>query len=261
MKVILPGTDIEAYQKIFSNLLEKNCILVLWQLLDEGKRDVFHSQLFSFNKKLELLNFRPVGVKFNPDLPVYCYVGFGNFIFKTSIHSIDAYGLTIKLPKELKALEDSEAKNIRSEINRDAPAFFKGSEYKPVKTMAERTPRDQDLLNLEFDSMSLEEEDKLFASRRSSPRARPKNEKWVKVQVGEEEEIHRLKLYDLSRGGMSFVTQDNDIFSRGSAVFVVGFEEFDLDDPLVGQVMSLRPMSDVDEFEWKVGVKFSDGQS
>lgn len=109
--------------------------------------------------------------------------------------------------------------------------------------------------------MSLEEEDKLFASRRSSPRARPKNEKWVKVQVGEEEEIHRLKLYDLSRGGMSFVTQDNDIFSRGSAVFVVGFEEFDLDDPLVGEVMSLRPMSDVDEFEWKVGVKFSDGQS
>lgn len=261
MKVILPESDIEAYQKIFNDLLEKNCILVLWQLTEYGQRDVYHSQLHSYNKKLELLNFKPNGIKFHPELPVYCYVGYGNLIFKTSIHSIDAYGLTIKVPKELKALEDSEAKNIRSEITRDAPAFFKGSEYRPVKTMSERTVRDQDFLNLEFDSMSLEEEDKFFANKRSSPRARPKSEKWVKVQVGEDEEVHRLKLYDLSRGGMSFVTQDNDIFARGSAVFVIGFEDFDLDDPLVGKVMSLRPMGEADEFEWKVGVKFTDGQS
>jgi hypothetical protein len=39
----------------------------------------------------------------------------------------------------------------------------------------------------------------------------------------------------------------------------MGFNEFLLDDPLIGKVMSIRPM-DEHQVEFKVGVKFTEGQ-
>ena len=48
-------------------------------------------------------------------------------------------------------------------------------------------------------------------------------------------------------------------FSKGQDIKIVGFNEFELDDPLFGQVMSVRPI-DNNQIEFKVGVKFSEGQ-
>jgi hypothetical protein len=67
------------------------------------------------------------------------------------------------------------------------------------------------------------------------------------------------KLFDLSRGGMGFIIHDDGIFSKGEEIRIVGFNDFDLDDPLVGMIMSIRPI-DGAQSEFKVGVKFNEGQ-
>ena len=47
-----------------------------------------------------------------------------------------------------------------------------------VKSMAQRSNRDQQLLKSEF-GLTVDEEDKLYADQRAAPRARPKDDKWV----------------------------------------------------------------------------------
>jgi hypothetical protein len=42
-------------------------------------------------------------------------------------------------------------------------------------------------------------------------------------------------------------------------VFVMGFDAFDLDDPLVGIIMSQRAVDETN-VEFKIGIKFSEGQ-
>ncbi len=134
-----------------------------------------------------------------------------------------------------------------------------GPDIMRVKSMSERSNRDQELLNSEF-GLSVDEEDKLFADKREAPRARPKNDKWVKVArlAGEGPVVY--KLFDLSQGGMGFVGSNDVDFIKGAEIHIMGFNNFDLDDPLIGKVMSIRPM-DGTENEFKIGVKFSDGQN
>lgn len=270
MKVITSNTDFIAYRKIFKHLKANHCPLVVWQLMDEGKREVTNSRLNSFHNESKLLHFELNGTKFNPSLPIYCYAEDGQLIFKTAVHEVSEKYLSLVVPNEIKIIGESEEKVIRAQIGRDLSTVWRvkrlnldkideGPDYIRVKSMAQRSSRDQDFLNSEFDGVSLDEEDRIFADKRESPRARPKVDKWVKVQPAGDSTIHRFKLFDLSRGGMGFVVEDNDLFPKGTEVHVLGFDEFDLDDPLVGQVMSLRPINE-DEFEWKVGVKFNDGQ-
>jgi hypothetical protein len=126
--------------------------------------------------------------------------------------------------------------------------------------MSQRSVRDRDFLNSEFSTMTLDEEDILFKDKRGTPRARPKSEKWVKVMTPDEKDTLFLKLYDLSQGGMGFIAVASQVFSKGDVIKIIGFEQFDLDDPLLAMVMSQRP---VDQFqiEFKIGCKFLEGQN
>ena len=135
-----------------------------------------------------------------------------------------------------------------------------GSSNIAVKNMLQRSSRDQELLNNhEWHMPSVDEEDLMFVDKRESPRARPKSEKWVKIRKAGEQEINLFKLFDLSRGGMSFIAIGETDYPKDCEINVTGFETFDLDDPLVGKVMSLRPMDET-LIEFKVGVKFNEGQ-
>jgi hypothetical protein len=128
-----------------------------------------------------------------------------------------------------------------------------------VKSMVERTARDQEFLNSEFDAVSLDEEDKLFAEKREAPRARFKDDKFVKVQTLESNILQILKLFDLSRGGMGFITLEPQLFPKGTKILIVGFEGFNLDDPLIAEVMSQRAVDEL-QIEFKIGCKFDQGQ-
>jgi hypothetical protein len=272
MRVIKADTDFLFYQKIFKQLMADESTVVVWQISPEtGQRNIADTKINALHFESGKIFFDLSSSELKGHLPLYCYAEAGPIIFKTDIQDILDNNLGVAIPEEIKMLEDPEVTHILGSIGRDMSDVWKvkrlsdekdeiPSDVMKVKSMAERSSRDQELLNNEFDPpLNLDEEDKIFADKRESPRARPKIDKFVKVAKiwGSGPEIY--KLFDLSRGGMGFIIFDETGFAKGEDIHIVGFNEFDLDDPLVGRIMSIRPI-DGAESEFKVGVKFSEGQ-
>lgn len=270
MRVIKSDTGFLYYEKIFKQLMNNQSRLVVWQVVNGGDRQVTETRLNSYHMESGKLFFE---IKSKADveeaLPIYCYAEDGPLIFKAEIQDLYETNISVNMPPEIKILEDAEATLIQGQTGQDLSEAWKvkrldlnppdnSPDIMKVKSMAERSSRDQELLNNEF-GLSVDEEDKLFADKRESPRARPKIDKWVKVAKLQGSGPEMYKLFDLSRGGMGFVSFSEAEFAKGSEVHIVGFNDFDLDDPLVGKVMSLRPIDGV-QSEFKVGVKFSEGQ-
>lgn len=273
MRVIKSDSSgIYFYQKILKHVQAKGSPFVVWQLIPEtGQRNKTDSRLNSFHFESGLMHFEvDNGSLFQMELPIYFYSEEGQFIFKSQFKEIRPKVFTAMLPSEIKLIEDPEVNQIRTSIGMDISTVWKtnrmnlGGEnlggHLKVKSMAERTARDQEFLTNEFNSVSLDEEDRMFADKRESPRARPKVEKWVKVIAEGNEEVHYLKLFDLSQGGIGFITFEPQYFPKGCKIKVVGFDQFDLDDPLIAEVMSQRPIDDL-QIEFKIGCKFDEGQA
>lgn len=269
MRVIKSDSGFLAYQKIFRHIQSNHSPVVIWQVSESGERNVSESRLNSFHLETKLLHFElPSDYEVKTNLPLYCYSEDGQFIFKTDIKDIKSNVFSLQVPEEIKLLEDPDVTFIKGASGVDLAPVWRtkrmqlDEEQKPdymvVKSMSERTSRDQDYLNMEF-QLTVDEEDKMYADKRETPRARPKKEKWVKVMSESSDQNHYLKLFDLSQGGMAFITTTPDDFPKGTKVLVMGFDEFDLDDPLVGQVMSHRPI-DENQVEFKIGCKFDEGQ-
>jgi hypothetical protein len=271
MRVVKSDTGFLFFKKVFKQLVAAQSNIVLWQVSPQsGGRQISHCQINNFNFESNKIFFQfNVNGFLSDSLDLYGYVPDAGFIFKSWIEEIRESSLTIKIPDEIKLLDDQELIQIHGSIGLDLPDIWKLktmdlgldeglSDIWRVKSMAQRSTRDQDLLNEEF-SMSLDEEDRLFASQRESPRARPKGDKWVKVDNFSGNGAVLYKLYDLSRGGMGLISSIDANFFKGQDIKILGFNEFELDDPLFGQVMSVRPI-DNSQIEFKVGVKFSDGQ-
>lgn len=259
-----------AYQKIFKQVMSNHSSLVAWQLLASGERKITSTYLNSFYMESSILHFTLPGISLDPQLPLYFYAEDGQFIFKSTIKEMKANVLSVVLPLEIRLLEEPDVTFIKGQIGIDLSDIWRTKhielsedelpDYLKVKSMAERTERDQDFLNQEFAAaLTLDEEDKMFADKRESPRARPKNDKWVKLKVENHDEAHLVKLFDLSRGGIGFVTMDIFKFPKGSVINILGFDQFDLDDPIIGRIMSHRPVDETMS-EYKVGVKFDEGQ-
>ena len=273
MRVIKSDSGFLAYQKIFRHIISGHSPVVIWQVLASGERRVSESFLNSFHLDTALMHFeKPQNDEIYSDLPLYLYSEEGQFIFKTHIQDLRSSALSVAFPPEIKLLEEPDVTFIRGQIGLDMAETWRtkrlldvpdhadeGEGIMKVKAMSERSTRDQDFLNQEFAARTLDEEEKLFADKRESPRARPKIDKWVKVQVGTNEEVHLVRLFDLSRGGIGFVTLESHQFPKGSIIRVVGFDEFDLDDPILGKIMSQRAIDDT-QIEFKIGVKFDEGQ-
>jgi hypothetical protein len=272
MRVIQSSTGYIQYKKIFNRLVTGHSEIVLWQVSqDSGKRFIFRTKItdFSFESQKILLPLDS-NVILSDQLVIYAYASEDGFIFKSSILEIRESTFYIKLPEEIKFLEGEEVINIKGFVadelsnlwiakGLDLGSNNLGSDVWRVKSMAQRSIRDQELLNHEF-NMSLDEEDKIFAGLRESPRARAKENKWVKVSFEDSSEFGVFKLYDLSRGGLGFICSKESEFKKGLRIKIIGFNDFDLDDPILGEVMSLRPV-DESQIEFKVGVKFYDGQN
>ena len=272
MKVIKSETGFLVYQKIFKFLQANHSSLVVWQILpDSGKRQICSSRLNSFHLESKLLHLE---LSSNAGLlstePLYCYAEDGQLIFKTSIQELREANFSVAVPTEIKLLEDEEVTIIRGQVGLDLASVWKvkrlqldvndfADETVIIKSMAQRSTHDQAILNEEF-NLSVDEEDKLFAGVRESTRARPKKDKWVKLMIIGEDSKGLFRLFDLSQGGMAFVTAKQDIFSKGTQLYITGFDEVELDDPLIGKVVAVRPIDD-SKFKFKIGVKFEDGQN
>lgn len=271
MKIITAETDFLAYQKIFKHLKANKCPLLVWQPQPEG-RSVLHSYLNSFHQETKLMHLdKSADVRIYPEIPIYCYSEKIQMIFKTEVFDLADRYFSLRMPSEVKIIEESEANKVQQQIRgMDFSTIWRskrlgieqldeGPNYYKVKSMAQRSNRDQELLNSEFDGISLDEEDRIFAEKRESPRARPQKDKLVKIRLKDVDQTFTHKLFDLSRGGLGFVCEVETQFPKGATVLIVGFDGFELDDPILGKVMSIRPI-DGEKSMWKVGVKFEDGQ-
>lgn len=269
MRVIKSDTGFLAYEKIFKQLMANHSDVVVWQVmpLDKSRQQTqmliktlypeTNSFYLQFKNKIDL----------SEQLLLYAYAPAVPMIFRTEILELHDSGVTLGVPSEITVFEDADVnlvKGLKESISsvwsskRDSTYTENlGSDVMKVKSMAQRSTRDQELLNNEF-GLTVDEEDKMFADKRESPRARPKDEKFVKIAKLQGNGPEVFKLFDLSRGGMGFITFDETEFTKGSDIHIVGFNDFDLDDPLVGKIMSIRPMDGTAEY--KIGVKFSEGQ-
>lgn len=264
MKVVKSDSGFNSYKKIFKQVEASQSIMVIWQIIPEsGERRIFDGQFFSLNFESGL-----IGLSIEPErtitssLPVYCYSEYEKFIFKTNIHSQSKLFI-IRMPNEIQLLDEPDVVKIKSistywKTKRTIIPHEVPKDYMVIKSMKDRSFRDQEFLNNEL-NLTLDEEDKKFAQKRETPRARPKISKSVRVKAQESDDIHLLKLFDLSRGGIGFITMDTHWFTNGSQIKVIGFEDFDLDDPLVATVMSQRPVDNT-LIEFKIGCKFNEGQ-
>ena len=275
MRVIKSDTGFLFYEKLFKQLMANQCNLVVWQLSPEnGERLISKSKLNAFHMESGRLYFEVDRKKLlNDELPLYCFSEDGLVIFKSFVQEITDKTISVSLPDEMKLLEDAEVVSIKRSTGQDlarpwktkkldtSPIHKVGTTHDVmrVKSMAQRSNRDQELLKNEF-GLTVDQEDILFAGKRESPRARPKDDKWVKIVKLETDSPSTYKLFDLSKGGMAFVCFSSAEFSVATEIRIVGFNDFNLDDPLIGKVMSIRPI-DGTSSDFKVGVSFSEGQN
>lgn len=251
MKVIKSETDLQAFDKLFKKLMLGSLEVVIWQnSVKTGERQIVYSRLRSFDLAAGKLFFDlRTKETVEADQPLYCYVKDEHLIFKSEIQDVTATNISASLPFEVKYLDDTA----------DLSEILKlSSKYSPIKSMAERSDHDQKLLNDKF-TYTLDKEDKMFVDKRESPRTRPTDDKWVKVAREDGFVAGFYILFDLSRGGLGFISFSESEFTKGDNVQVVGFNEFDLDDPFQGKVMSVRPVDEA-KSQFKIGVKFTDGQ-
>ena len=254
--------------KLFRHLKSQHVPFLIWQIVG-NERIMIDSFLNTFNYESKLLYFEQnLKVKFHQHHPVYCYAENLQMLFTASINESAEKFLSLIMPEEVKILSEDDHKTIQANTGLKVADSWKVKslnidrimQQSGVKSMAERSERDKDFLSTELQPVSLDEEDKLYADKREAPRARPKKEKYIKLRLEEKRDTHYLKLFDLSQGGLSFITHNLNEFPKGSTIQILGFDSFDLDDPLIGRVMSHRAIDEL-EVEWKVGVKFDDGQS
>lgn len=269
MKIINPDSGFLSYEKPFKQIQSAKSLLIVWQVFPEnGKRVVNETTLTSYDLTTQVLYLSSVNDFLDPSLPLFFFAEEQNLIFKANVVEVKDDYFSTSFPAEMKVIEVADFQVIKTNTGMDLEGMWKSrSRYKTgvhpsqwgVKAMAERSSRDQDFLNTEFDHLSLDEEEKLFADKRESPRVKPKAQKLVKVVKKGETEVNFFDLFDLSRGGMAFLTTIPENYPKGSEIYITGFDTFDLDDPLVGTVMSHRALDE--KFDVKVGVKFVEGQA
>ena len=245
-------------------MLSKAEVVILWQVDANNKREIRKSLLTSYNFEQDQLFFtKKAAINFDTTQPLYAFVQEGPFIFKTHFRNQQEASIMTSLPQEIKFLDEKDCENVMKSFGVETDKWISirrtkynedlGLDYMKVKSMKDRTSRDQDFLNEEM-GISLEEEDKMFAGKRESPRARPKNDKFVTLSKMGEDVTKSYKLFDLSRGGMAFIVDGGNLFKKEEGIKVGGFNDYLLDDPLYGTVMSIREIDGTSQF--KIGIKF-----
>lgn len=122
-----------------------------------------------------------------------------------------------------------------------------------VKNMS---AHDIDLFETELSFVTLDEEDKIFEGQRTAPRAKPPEGKMVTVQVADGSRSQSTHpLYDLSRGGLSFLVFSSTEFNKNEIIHVKSFDTKHLDAPMSLKVMSIRE-ADSMGIQYKVGCMF-----
>ncbi len=248
MKNVSPGTNAQAYKKFFTDVVKFRNTLVLWQVGPQGRRVVEGAEPQELGD--EVLRLRAPGPELATGV-LFAYSADRGAIFKCDLIDCRGEEWTLALPGELCFLDDDDVFRIKGVGVDLSQAPWR------VKS-APRSARDSAIFDEQLASITLAEEDKLFADKREAPRARPKVDKIIGLRhFGKLGEEQSYKLFDLSRGGMGFLSYVDGAFKKGDIVQLTNMDGQELDDPIRGEVMSVRDLMP-EQVGWKVGVKFVD---
>lgn len=226
--------NLKGYENLWHSVERAKPAFILWQLEAEGNRRV---KFFKFNlrktekSELHLVEQETQDSPFSmQDLYAYCEE-FG-FIFKTQISAISGQDIFLMNPVIIKLLEEDDVQFIQGLSEMD----FSSAPWRVKK-------------------LDNTEEEEVYTAFREAPRARPKADKKVSLyKSGEAERREEFTLFDISRGGLSFLVEKEDKFLKGEYLEIASLEGEELDVILIGEIMSIRSQGE----SWKVGIKFID---
>jgi hypothetical protein len=248
MKNITPHDGYIVFQKFFTDLVKRETVVVLWQLTPAGERTVHNCILTSYKYDVGVLNFLDhagQGLQLEA-ADIYCYSKNEAVIFKTRPR-----GQAVQMPDVLCFLEGPDLQEIKTSVGIDLTDGF-------MRGKLQKSQRDHALFEEQLAQITTSQEDKIFADKREAPRLRPKQDKIITCQrAGEPDMSQNFLLFDLSRGGLGFKIVVEGLFVRGQFVEITALEAQVLDQPLIGEVMSVRDLAPED-VGWKVGIRFVD---
>ena len=251
MKNVTPQDGYIVFQKFFTDLVKRETVVVVWQVSADGTRHVENCVLTSYKYDAGILNFlthEGHGLELQ-EADVYCYAKSEAVIFKTQPR-----GQALHMPGVLCFLEGPDIQVIKASLGIDLSDGYMRGKITPTQ----KSQRDQALFDDQLAKITTTQEDKIFADKREAPRLRPKEDKIITCQrAGEPDMSQNFLLFDLSRGGLGFKIVVDGLFKRGQFVEITALEGQVLDQPLIGEVMSVRDLAPED-VGWKVGIRFVD---
>jgi len=285
MESYLEGIQKKQHYMILWQLINnKRCIHVT--TIETLNRD-----LQTFQIKFHAQNEIP----FKQDKNIYCYMSQTQCIFKLIIDKIDGNNHFFHYPKQIKFLNNDEFYKLGKEFNEmiNDYYFVKGYKYidpnfdtmkvksqlkdiiKPtghykgvisdsshqkinthISNLHFISERDKKIFHDELQGLSIHEEEAMFENLREAPRAKPEEGKMALILRNlEDNKSEKYQLYDLSKGGMAFIALESSGFNEGEFVYLLGFEEKKLDNPLKSEVMSVRSYDELN-VQYKIGLRF-----
>lgn len=277
----------EEYDLLFESLKEGRESFLSWQIRDDQTKNIIISEVDDFSVEDNQLKLKAVDQNekmFNTGV-VFFFVKSELIIFKANAG---------ELPPEFKKLDEKEAQDFATRYKLDQEEFFvkghglankveenqfvrgKGEanisdkgymRFKSENTtehidknwrISSMSESDHALFETELSFIELDAEDEKYASKRAAPRARPPQGKMVKVGSSENpSDFDFYSLFDLSRGGVGFLSVTEDEFEIGAQINILGFDSNEFDRPMVAQVKAIRETDETKSL-FKIGCAFTD---
>jgi hypothetical protein len=96
----------------------------------------------------------------------------------------------------------------------------------------------------------------MYAEQREAPRSRPPEGKMMTLcKQNNPDSPGSYNLFDLSRGGFSFLVFSQSDYEKDDIIDVLGFDAQKFDSPMKAKVMSVREADEMG-IQFKVGCKF-----
>lgn len=256
----------QEYFKYFQELISSKKTVLVWQVdANSKKRSLAKVVMLSCRREDNALKAESIE-RFKelklPEKEVYFYIEQNQLMFKAKKVSVEENELTAFLPEEMRLLSDDEHVTVMEAILEMVPPQSEGyldytRKKKRTASSAEQSERDKAIFEEELSFVTLDEEDRLFADKRDAPRARP--QKGKKVTIKQTKGIRKTvvhPLFDLSRGGLSILTEERKMYSTGDVVEIMSFGNKKLDDPMLAEVKSIRE-ADEQGTTYKIGMQFA----
>ncbi len=264
-KILMEKNKIINYQediiKEFKKSIEVSHHFCIWQKESNAKRIVGNFRLKEISARLFSLQFESndsdsIMSEFKNLTSTNCYNFNSGYLFKTTIYNNQINEgskkriVEMNIPYRILFIDDKE--KFSDSLSSIEDLRLKGHSAEATK---EELLMQANLMNL-GGAVLTDEEDVLFSSIRESPRGKLQAEKEALViqKIENLFKQHKVKVVDISQGGMGIFTQKENDFSVGEELDIVSIGEKNVAG-LRAIVRSIRPYQKK-EMVYKIGLQF-----